>query len=202
MRIGLFGGSFDPVHSGHLALARGAAEQLRLDRVILLPTARPPHKPDRQFAPAYARYAMVELAVLAEERLFASAYELTLDRPAYTIDTVEQFRGQSPHHQVYLLLGADSFVELPTWRRWRELLGLCRPVVLARPGWTLDGPGSDVPPALAAELRGKTVHRLELPPTDASSTRIRQLLAAGEPLPEGWLPAPVLKYCRKYDLYR
>ena len=112
MKVGLFGGSFDPIHRGHLDPVRAAMRDLGLDRVIYLHTARPPHKPGRALAPALARYAMVELALLGEEGLYASAHELTLDRPAYTIETLEHFRRQMPAAELYLLIGGDSFADL------------------------------------------------------------------------------------------
>src|SRR5947208_4241718 len=102
MKVGLFGGSFDPIHRGHIEPVRKARRALGLDRVIYLPTARPPHKPGGALAPAPARYAMVELALLFEDGLCASAYELTADRPAYTIETLEHFRAELPDAELFL----------------------------------------------------------------------------------------------------
>ena len=138
MRLGLFGGSFDPIHAGHVLPVREARQALGLDKILYLPTAHPPHKPRRLMAPPHARYAMVELALLGEEGLFASPYELTLDRPAYTVETLEHFRQQEPAADLHLLIGSDSFADLNHWVRWREIPGLARLVVLARPGWSLD----------------------------------------------------------------
>ncbi|MDX1501640.1 MAG: nicotinate-nucleotide adenylyltransferase [Thermoanaerobaculia bacterium] len=202
MSIGLLGGSFDPVHSGHLALARLARERVPLEQVIFLPTAQPPHKPNRQFAPAHARYAMVELALLREPGLSASSFELTIGRPSYTIDTVNHFRDRFPRSDLHLLIGADSFVELPAWRRWSELVERCRLVVLSRPGWEVGADGRGVPEELRALAAGDRVRFLDSPPVEASSTAIRDLLAAGQEPPAGWLPPLVLEYCQKYDLYR
>src|SRR4030095_712768 len=99
---------FDPIHRGHIEPVREARRMLGLDRVIYLPTAKPPTRPGRPLAPASARYTMVELALLAEEGLYASAHELTLDRPAFTIETLEHFRGGLPGSALFLLLGGDS----------------------------------------------------------------------------------------------
>lgn len=139
MKVGLFGGSFDPIHCGHLEPVKEARRLLGLERVIYLPTAIPPHKPGRRLAPPLARYAMVEMAILAEEGLFASPYELTLDRPAYTAETLEHFQRELPAAELHLLIGSDSFFELPHWVRWRDIAAAARLVVLARPGWDLAG---------------------------------------------------------------
>lgn len=200
MKIGLFGGSFDPIHRGHIEPVREARRELGLDRVIYLPTARPPHKPGRSLAPAHARYAMVELALLAEEGLYASAHELTLDRPAFTVDTLEHFRTVMPEAELFLLIGGDSLADLHHWVRWREIAEAARLVVLARPGWDLDAVSLD--PEVAALARTDRVLLLRQPPVDVSSTRLRELLAAGLPLPLGAVPDLVVRYLQKYSLYR
>jgi nicotinate-nucleotide adenylyltransferase len=200
MKIGLFGGSFDPIHRGHIDPVREARRFLGLDRVIYLPTARPPHKPGRALAPALCRYTMVELALLGEEGLEVSAHELTPDRPAYTIETLEHFRREMPETELYLLIGGDSFADLHHWVRWREIPDAARLVVLTRPGWDLE----TVPlhPEVAELARTDRVVPLRLTPVDVSSTRLRELLAAGLPLPEGAVPNLVVRYVQKYKLYR
>jgi len=200
MRLGLFGGSFDPIHRGHIEPVREARRILGLDRVIYLPTAKPPHKPGRVLAPAFARYAMVEMALLSEEGLYASTHELTVDRPAYTIETLEHFRAEMPAAELFLLIGGDSFADLHLWLRWREIPRAAQVVVLARPGW--DFATIPLDPEVAELARTDRVLLLRQPPVDVSSTRLRELLAAGLPLPEGALPDLVVRYLQKYDLYR
>ena len=134
MKIGLFGGSFDPIHCGHIRPVLEAVDQVGLERVMYLPTGRPPHKPDRRLAPALARYAMTELALLEHDRLWVSSHELSEAAPAYTVDTLRHFAEAYPDDELHLLIGADSFAELSTWVRFREILDLARLVVLARPG--------------------------------------------------------------------
>lgn len=205
MKIGLFGGSFDPFHLGHLHPVRAARRGLGLEQVIYLPTARPPHKDasDRTpQAPAVARYAMVEMAILSDDGFFASPYEQELDGPSYTIETLEHFRRQWPAAELHLIVGADSFVQLPTWRRWRELGQLARLVVLARPGGDLEARRGELEPELAAMLDQGRMDLVEDVSMDLSSTEIRRRLAAREPLPNGWLPDLVLDYVQKYDFYR
>lgn len=200
MKIGLFGGSFDPIHRGHIEPVREARRLLGLDRVIYLPTATPPHKPRRALAPAHARYAMVELALLDEEGLYVSAHELTPDRPAYTVDTLEHFRREMPDSELHLLIGGDSFADLHHWVRWPEIAAAARLVVLARPGWDLDSISLD--PGVAALARTGRVLVLRQAAVDVSSTRLREQLAAGLPLSPGDIPDLVVRYVQKYGLYR
>jgi nicotinate-nucleotide adenylyltransferase len=223
-KVGLFGGSFDPIHRGHLLPVERARQALGLERVIYLPTAVPPHKPRRALAPPHARLAMVELALLGEEGLYASAFELTPERPAYTVDTVAHFRRELPGAELYLLIGSDSFAELDHWLHWREILDLARLAVLTRPGWEIErlalpaelaalaaeagaagarGANDDAKRADDADhAAGPRVHLLHLPPVEGSSTRLRELLGRGEEPPPNWVPPLVLDYIRKYNLYR
>jgi nicotinate-nucleotide adenylyltransferase len=200
VKVGLFGGSFDPIHRGHVDPVQEARRSLGLDRVIYLPTAKPPHKPGRVLAPAHARYTMVELALLGEDGLYASPHELTPGRPAYTIETLEHFQREMPEAELFLLIGGDSFADLHLWVRWREIPGVARLVVLARPGWDLGTAPLD--PEVADMARTDRVLLLRQTPVDVSSTRLRELLAAGLPLPPGAVPELVVRYLQKYDLYR
>ena len=206
MRLGLFGGSFDPPHAGHLEPVRAARERFHLDRVLFLPTARPPHKTERRQAPPEARYTMVELALLKEEGFFASAHELTPGRPAYTVETLEHFgkhfRGGRPGDELFLLLGSDSFLNLPSWRRWEELADLAHLIVLTRPGWAGDDLLERLHPSLRAWLEDGRASLCEGPAVPLSSTRLREAIRNGETLPEGAVPPLVLDYVGKYDLYR
>ena len=199
MKVGLFGGSFDPIHSGHVEPVKQARRQLSLERVIYLPTALPPHKPVRRLAPPLARYAMVELALLHEPGLDASPYELTLDRPAYTAETVEHFQRELPGVELYLLIGSDSFLELPHWFRWRDIAATARLGVLPRPGWDL---GNLTDPELKALLASGRVEVIDQAPYEVSSTRLREILGRGERPPTGWMPDLVVDFVHKYSLYR
>lgn len=202
MKVGLFGGSFDPIHYGHIRPVLQAREELGLDRVVYLPTANPPHKPGRQFAPVHARFAMVELALLDEPELRVSPYELTPDRPAYTVDTVLDYRGRHPDHRLHLLLGGDSFAALESWHRWRDLVRQVRLVVLVRPGWEIGETREHLSEELTALAESDQVYFLANPRVDVSSTELRQRVRDGEPVPEGATPELVLQYIRKYGLYR
>lgn len=207
MKIGIFGGTFDPIHRGHVETARQARAELGLDRVLFLPTARPPHRPEPDGASPWARFTMVELALLEEDGLYASAHELTPGRAAYTVETLEYFVRQGPEARLHLLLGADSLAGLPTWRRPLDIARLARLVILARPGWRIDQVRRELP----AELEGalwKDGASTPPPPhvvhssVPISATHIREALGRGEEPPAGCLDPKVLHYVWKYHLYR
>lgn len=201
MRVGLYGGSFDPIHRGHIEPVLEARDALGLDRVLYLPTASPPHKPDRRMAPALARLTMVELALLPYPDLRVSPFEILAPPPTYTVATLEHMRREAPEDDLTLLIGGDSFLSLHTWHRFEELLQLAEVGVMLRPGFdrrqldALAGP-------IAGAVDAGRVHFVDNRPVDASSTELRRLLAAGDPSAARLLPAPVLSYLRKYGLYR
>jgi nicotinate-nucleotide adenylyltransferase len=149
---------------------------------------------------------MVEMALLLEEGLYASDHELRCDRPSYTIETLEHFRreGRAAGYELdlHLLLGADSFVELPTWRRWRELPELARLVVLARPGRELERVRDSLAPELRELLERGELAVIDNAQVDLSSTEIRERLARGEEPDEESMPPLVVDYLRKYRFYR
>lgn len=202
MKLGIFGGSFDPIHSGHVIPVRKAAEMLALDRVFFLPTARPPHKPGRQFARSQRRFAMVEMALLDEPDFEVSAWELTPGERAFTVDTVERFRRRDPAAELYLILGADSFKQLPTWRRWRDIVRLASLAVLTRPGWDYRSVEQSLPDELRDLVGAGRVTFVRNQPVEISSTELRHLFRTGAEIPEGAVPELVVKYIRKYSLYR
>ncbi|MEM6792968.1 MAG: nicotinate-nucleotide adenylyltransferase [Acidobacteriota bacterium] len=199
MRIGLYGGSFDPIHRGHVAPVLEAAAAHRLDRVIYLPTASPPHKTDRQKAPANRRYAMAELALLEHPHLQVSDAEM-MRRPAYTIDTLDLFESRYPDDSLLLILGADSFCQLDTWHQGEAIAARLELIVLSRPGWRLAA--DELPGPQRQAARAGRVHVVSNVPVEASSTEIRRCVRSGEPVPEAWLAPSVLDYLKKYGLYR
>lgn len=217
MKVAVFGGSFDPVHWGHVRPVQRARIALGLDKVVYLPTAVPPHKRAPGEAPVASpavRFAMVELALLAEEGLFASDHELRPGEPVFTVDTLERFREAAADAgldlDLHLMIGADSLAELHTWRRWRELPELARLVVLARPGTDLDSPEAAGARPLAPEIRDLLdrggIDLVEDELVDLSSTEIRDRLASDDDPDGEWMeeamPPLVVDYLRKYRLYR
>jgi len=202
MKIGLFGGTFDPIHFGHILPVKEARTQLGLDRVIYLPTAIPPHKPGPQVAPPHARWTMVELALLAEPGLVADPFELTPQREAFTVDSVEHFRSTLPDADLYLLIGCDSFAELHTWKRWEDLVAKVKLGVLVRPDWRPGALEAQLTPEVAALMGTDKVCFITNQPVPVSATELRRLLAEGDQPPDGWLPDLVLEYIHKNNLYQ
>jgi nicotinate-nucleotide adenylyltransferase len=202
VRIGLLGGSFDPIHRGHVEAARAAIADLGLERVLFLPTARPPHKPERRFAPALRRYAMVELALVDEPRLEVSTRELDESRPVYTTETLAALRRERPGDEHVLLVGADSLAAFDGWRNWEEILATTEVGVFPRPGseWGVVEPR--LPQALRRALAAARLGWIGAFSHPASSSEIRRRIADGEALPEGWIDPRVLRFIQKYTLYR
>jgi nicotinate-nucleotide adenylyltransferase len=193
-RIGLFGGSFDPVHNGHLAVAQSALDHLKLDEVRWVPAARPWQKADRELTPAEHRAAMARLAVLVEERFRVDESELQRDGPSYTIDTVDALYARRPRAEVFLVIGQDQYARLHTWYEWRALLSRVTLAVAARDG-TLGRPASQL---LSVWHR---VELLPMPEVEVSSTQVRAAVARGDDV-RSMVPAPVARYIELHGLYR
>jgi nicotinate-nucleotide adenylyltransferase len=173
VKIGLFGGSFDPVHLAHLSLARCALEQLGLDQLLWLPAGRPWQKTGRGLASPEHRRAMVELMITGEPRFAVDDSELERDGASYTIDTVRARLAARPDEQVFLLIGQDQYARLHTWREWRELLCRVTLAVAARDGQAVE---------VSAELQGQPhrMLRLAMPALAYSSTQVRDMASRGE----------------------
>jgi nicotinate-nucleotide adenylyltransferase len=188
MRLALFGGTFDPIHDAHLAIARAAAEQFRLDRVLLVPAAHPPHKAGVTHASYEDRVRMAELACAGDPRLEVSRLEEGTAR-SYSIDTIEKVRARmAPEDELFFVIGADAFAEIRTWLRWRAVVRAVEFLVISRPGHLYDAP---------PEAR---LSRLDTVEMRISSSEIRAELAAGRQ-PAG-VPEPVLEYILRHGLYR
>ena len=186
MRLGILGGSFDPVHLGHLALAEAARDRLGLDLVLLVVAAAQPLKPQGPAAPAEDRYAMVRLAVRGRRGLEASDLEIRRPPPSYTVDTLREVRLRYPAAtEVVLLLGADALEEFPRWRESGAVRALARVVACPRPGAMISIGADEV---LAADT------------PEISSTEVRRRAAAGEPFAD-LVPEDVEAYIRERRLY-
>jgi nicotinate-nucleotide adenylyltransferase len=190
-----FGGSFNPIHHGHLICARAVAERAGYEQVLLIPSAQPPHKPDvTHIAEARHRLAMCELAVRGTTGLAVSNIELTRDGPSYTLTTVKQLKAQG-FGEVHWLIGADMATYLPKWHRPEELLREVHFVLMARPGWSFNWD------AVAEPYRSLRERVVEAPLIDLSATDLRRRVAEGKPI-DFLTPAPVVDYVRDHGLYR
>ena len=183
MKTAIFGGTFDPIHTAHLEMARQAADQFALDRVLFIPAGNPPHK--HADTPFEQRFRMVELACAADPRFVASRIEEGKQK-SYSIDTIE--RVKADNGEVFFIIGADAFAEIETWRRWQDVIGAVEFIVAARPGYHIVSPA------------GARVHRLETVELPVSSSEIRDALARGE-TPTG-LPPAVAEYIHANALYQ
>jgi nicotinate-nucleotide adenylyltransferase len=193
MRIGVLGGSFNPPHWGHLFVAEYVRDALQLDRVWLVVAPRPPHKlTDPELAPAEDRLAMVRLATSEAPALEASEIEFHREGPSYPVDTLEAIREAHPGARLYLILGADSLQNLPTWRNPERIAQMATLVAVGRPGWTL----SPLPARWGAE-----VHCLEAPLIGISARDIRARVRQGRSI-RFWVPEPVRRYIEERNLYR
>jgi len=222
MNIGFFGGSFDPIHRGHLALARAAAERFSLRQILFVPSGTPPHKQKHPLTPFLHRYTMVALATESEKGWLPSLLEAPVDsaaRPNYSIDTVRSLkRTLKKVDNLYFLIGIDAFHDIAKWRESAALLSECEFVVASRPGYSL----RDVAEALPESLRpaeavtkpfhkqpatgdlvlpGVTLHLLESVQQNVSATTIRAAAAQGKTLGR-WVEPRVAEYIRKVGLYK
>ncbi|HVD01290.1 MAG TPA: nicotinate (nicotinamide) nucleotide adenylyltransferase [Candidatus Dormibacteraeota bacterium] len=195
MRVGLLGGTFDPIHLGHLAAAATAAECAQLDSILLVPAGRPPHKGEA-LASVEDRLAMCRLAAADAPGLSVWDWEARRSGPSFTVDTLEAFRAQRPGDQPHLILGWDAARDLPQWRRPAEVLALAELVIVSRPG--MNEPREEDLVSAGIDPRRAT---LCLAPTpDVAATRIRSLAAGGKPL-TGLVPPAVETYIRAHRLY-
>lgn len=190
-RLGLFGGSFDPVHYGHLILADRAAEELRLDRVLFVPASAPPHKLDRRRASGRDRLSMLRLALTGHPRFEASDLELRRGGISYTVETLRELRRRRPRVRLFLLLGSDSLVLLPGWKDVAEITRRATFVVARRP----DSEPSDLP------IMNAVMRRIDAPLVGISSTQIRERVRRGRSI-RYLTPPAVTAYIARRRLYR
>jgi nicotinate-nucleotide adenylyltransferase len=200
-RIGILGGTFDPVHYAHLAIAEEVYCVLGLRRVLFVPAGQPPHKAGEQITPVEHRVAMLGLAIAANPHFALSLVDVQRAGPSYTVDTLRLLRREwGPDARFYFLIGGDSLRDLPTWRDPAGLLSQATIVALTRPGYPEIGAART---ALAAYLPGSERHVLvvESPQMDLSATQLRQRVAVGRPI-RYQTPDEVADYIRQHRLYQ
>src|SRR5580698_3271227 len=210
----MFGGTFDPIHAGHIAVAEAALRRFHLDTIHFITSSRPPHKAKRDLAPFLHRYAMVVLACADHPVFMPSVAEAPLEGPGhvfYTIDTVRRFHREHPEDHLFFIVGADQFLEIPTWKNYDALLDACDFIIASRPGFRLDALRLVIPPEKFGRsggsdphkivLRKSVIHLLTTVASHISSTEVRHRLAKHQSI-HGLVPAPVEEYILGQALYQ
>lgn len=201
MRLAIFGGTFNPIHLAHVAVAEAAFRELTLDRLLLVPAAVPPHKGAAELAPAEHRLRMCELAVQDHEGWEVSDIEIRRGGRSYSIDTVAAVTEQHALDEPpFFLIGADMLQELDSWYQVDRLVAMCRFAVVARPGSSLDPPAALIHAIGQARARAICARRVQAPLMDISSTEIRRRVRSGEPTND-LAPRKVADYIREQGLY-
>lgn len=220
MFIGLLGGTFNPIHNGHLHIAHFVNRTLQLDRIIFIPTGDPPHKPVTSLVPAHHRLEMVKRAIAPYPHFTASDHETRSEAVSYSVDTVTQFKKEfSEGTELGFIVGLDAFLDFSSWRKVNQLLTLCHFIVCSRPGVAFAQLQSlsffpSTPPSALQSLdqqdttrldiplpSGKTIFLLSVPPCEVSASTIREQLALGRPMSH-WLPPTVESYIIQHRLYQ
>jgi nicotinate-nucleotide adenylyltransferase len=194
-RIALYGGTFDPVHLGHIEIARTVAELFEIEKVLFVPAQVAPHKIGRPVTEPIHRYAMLALATQDDPKLLISTFELDAPDRRYTVDTVEHFqRSLGDSTELFFIMGADSWSDITTWREWERLLKMTNHIVVTRPDYEV----AKAPPGL-----GERVFFTDAVRKDISATNIRRLASEGrfDDLTK-FVPQSVANYIRKYEIYR
>ena len=213
--IGLFGGTFDPIHFGHLRAAAEVRRRARLERVLFIPSFRPPHKSAGAQAPAADRLRMVELACRGRAGLEASPVEVEARGRSYSILTLRKFRALAPRALLFFILGVDAFLDIGTWREYRRVLEECSFIVVGRPGFELDrardvlggalrdliGPLPSTGGAAGPLPPGRRIFLVPVRPNEVSSTDVRERVRRGRPI-DGLVPKAVAAHIRQRQLYR
>lgn len=199
LNLGLMGGTFDPIHLGHLAAAEEVRTGFGLDKIVFIPSARPPHKSGKVITDSEHRYTMTVLATVDNPHFEVSRIEIDRPGPSYTIDTVRHFKSRHPHDKLYFITGADAILEIFTWKDARALLEMCEFIAVTRPGYDLTGLGS-----LAERLSRETVsniHPFSVTALAISSSELRQRIAMGRSI-RYLVPDMVEQYIYKTGLYK
>ena len=212
MRIGLLGGSFNPIHNAHLRIAGEARDACLLDRVIFIPAADPPHKPLAGGISFETRSKMVGMAIVGRPAFEISAIEAERGGKSYSVDTIRAFSERFPGDDLFFIIGGDSFLEIGTWYRYAEIFSLCNLIVVERPGCPVTNPVEALPAAVRGEftrdgetgrlthLSGTALFFITGSPLGLSSTEIRRLAAAGADITR-YVPPEVAAYISQQRIY-
>ena len=199
MRIAFYGGSFDPVHAGHLAIAHELTSAFDLDRFVFVPAFHAPHKVRLLPTSSYCRYAMLCLATAESQAVSVSRIELELAERQYTVDTLRKLKQQLPDDDLFFVMGADSWEEITTWHEWETVLSMVNHIVVSRPGHEL---ATDHVTDKIRALIGHSIFFTKAVNMDVSATRIRANIRQGDVTWTSDVPKAVAEYIIKYQLYR
>ncbi|MCR9198620.1 MAG: nicotinate-nucleotide adenylyltransferase [Planctomycetaceae bacterium] len=198
MRIGILGGTFDPVHYGHLMMAESCREQLQLDEVRLIPAGDPPHKPDQKITDAHARADMLQLAVSGYPEFVVDRREIRRSGPSFTVDTLQEFREQQPDDELFLIIGADSLEQLLTWKSPEQIAQLATIVAVNRPTQP-ELTTQQITQWVGGDIAA-SVQTVAMPGSDLSASWLRERLAAGKSL-RFLTPKAVEAFIAQHDIY-
>ena len=214
-RIAFYGGTFDPVHCGHITVAKRLLLLFRLDEFVFLPAFHAPHKPDVKPTSAYHRFAMLALATSGEPQISISTLELDRAEKRYTVDTLPEIIQRQPDADIFFVMGADSWVDILTWREWEKVLLMTNHIVVTRPGFEISTDHvSDAVRECIVDLRnsrntvkldepGQRIYITDAVKVDVSATAIREDVREDERLDnQDDVPEEVAKYIEKYELYK
>lgn len=213
MNIGIIGGTFNPIHHAHLRIAEEVRDQFRLDTVVFIPAAEPPHKPLAGDLPFAERFEMVRLAIEGNPHFSISDLEQQRGGKSYSIDTLRILRERYPEDVLHFIIGSDSFRDMGTWREYEAIFCCCNIIVVERPGAVIPVPEMALPPAIAGEFRscdggkqlihrsGYSVYYKEGVPLDISSSTIRELAGSGRSI-RYLVPEAVRQYITEKRLYQ
>jgi nicotinate-nucleotide adenylyltransferase len=196
MRLGIFGGAFDPIHNGHLLLAEQCREQCQLDEVWFVPTKIPPHKKAGSLSPDADRVEMLKLAIAGRPEFVVSEIELNREEVSWTVDTLRQIRNERPDDELFLLIGADSLQDFPTWKEPEVIAELASIVAVNRGESSLDEPAADLDPSLANRVRMVT-----MPGVSISATDLRRRVSEGKSI-RYLVPRSVEEFIAAQSLFR
>lgn len=202
-RIGIMGGTFNPIHYGHMVTAREALSQFSLDKVIFIPTGTPPHKTDGEIASSEDRYLMTVIATASNSNFFVSRMEIERKGKSYTIETVRQLRSvYGSDASLYFITGADAILEILTWKDTNEIITLCKFIAATRPGYNL-GKIEELKKKLFSknDIKDERIFIMEVPALAISSTDIRNRVKQNRPI-DYLLPEGVCNYILKHGLYK
>ncbi len=203
-RIGVLGGTFDPPHTGHMRMAEKGAGMLDLDKVIFVPANIPPHKESFRVSSSYHRYAMTVLSALNYENFTVSTFELEREEVSYTYHTLKAFKEREPEGDFFFLMGADSLIQIDTWKKPLEIMKYSNLVVFNRPGFEIKR--EDIPEALRGRItelplkKGRNIYIVEMEPVDVSSTDLREAFGENGESAK-YLPKNVSEYIDRMGLY-